>query len=140
LLEPPLTGFDGAFAAAADELRARGFGVVVAHPERSLGGGQSERQLLEREIRAGSGVQLTAWSLAGLHGERARATAVRLLRAAPVVAVASDAHGPERAPSLRLALDALTGLGVANPRRFIAEVPRALLEGGLQPRSKALAA
>jgi protein-tyrosine phosphatase len=140
LLEPPLTGFDGAFAAAADELRGRGFGIVVAHPERSLGVGQSEWQLLEREIRAGSGIQLTAWSFAGLHGERARANAIRLLRAAPLVAVASDAHGLQRPPSLRLALDALTGLGERNPRRLIAEVPQTLLQRGLPARSKALAA
>jgi protein-tyrosine phosphatase len=140
LLEPPLTGFDGAFAAAADELRARGFGVVVAHPERSLVGGQSEWRMLEREIRTGSWIQLNALSLAGLHGERARLHSVRLLRAAPVVAVASDAHGAERMPSLRLALDALTGLGVRDPRRFIAEVPRALLQRGLRPRPRAVAA
>jgi protein-tyrosine phosphatase len=140
LLEPPLTGFDGAFASAADELRARGFGIVVAHPERSLGGGRSERQLLEREIQAGSGIQLTAWSLAGLHGERARKHAVGLLHAARTVAVASDAHGTERVPSLTLALAALTGLGVRDPRRFVAEVPRGLLHRGLPARSGALAA
>lgn len=37
LLEAPFAGLDRGFAAAADERRARGFGVVVAHPERSLG-------------------------------------------------------------------------------------------------------
>jgi len=140
LLEPPLTGFDGPFAAAAAELRARGFGIVVAHPERSLGGASFEWEMLEREIQAGSGIQLTAWSLAGLHGERVRTTAVRLLREAPLVAVASDAHGPERMPSLRLALDALTGLAVHQARRFMADVPATLLERGLRPRSRTLAA
>jgi protein-tyrosine phosphatase len=140
LLEPSLTGFNGLFAAAAAELRARGFGIVVAHPERSLAGAPSEWQMLEREIQAGSGIQLTAWSLAGLHGERVRATAIRLLRATPLVAVASDAHGPERMPSLRLAIDALTGLGVHDARRFIAEVPATLLQRGLRPRSRRLAA
>jgi hypothetical protein len=63
-----------------------------------------------------------------------------LLRAAPVAAVASDAHGPERSPSLRLALDTLTGLGLPSPRRFIAEVPQALLQRGLPARPGALAA
>lgn len=140
LLEAPLTGFNGLFAAAADELRARGFGIVVAHPERSLGAPQSHWRLLEREIRAGSAIQLTAWSLAGLNGEWARANSVRLLHAAPLVAVASDAHGPQRTPSLRLALDALSGLGVRNPARFIADVPHALLEQGLSTREPAAAA
>jgi protein-tyrosine phosphatase len=140
LLEPPLTGFDALFAAAADELRARGFGIVVAHPERSLGAPPSEWRLLEREIDAGSAIQLTAWSLAGLHGERARTNALRLLRAAPLVAVASDAHGPERVPSLRLALDALIGLGVRNPGRFVADVPATLLRQGLPTGAQAVAA
>jgi protein-tyrosine phosphatase len=140
LLEPPLTGFNDLFASAAEELRARGFGVVVAHPERSLGTPHSQWRLLQREIEEGSAIQLTAWSLAGLHGERARANAVRLLRDAPLVAVASDAHGPERVPSLRLALDALTGLGARDPRRLIAEIPQALIQRGLPPRSPALAA
>jgi protein-tyrosine phosphatase len=140
LLEAPLTGFDGLFAAAAAELRARGFGIVVAHPERSLGGAPFEWEMLEREIEAGSGIQLTAWSLAGVHGERVRTTAARLLRAAPLVAVASDAHGRERMPSLRVALDALTELGVHDARRFMADVPATLLERGLRPRSGTLAA
>jgi protein-tyrosine phosphatase len=109
LLEAPFSGLDDAFAAAADELRVRGFGVVVAHPERSLRNLQSDWRVLEHELRAGSAIQLTAWSLAGLYGERARAYALRLLHAAPLVAVASDAHGPERMPSLRLARDAPRG-------------------------------
>jgi protein-tyrosine phosphatase len=140
LLEAPLTGLDGMFAAAATELRARGFGIVVAHPERSLGKAPSHWQTLEREIQAGSGLQLTAWSLAGLHGEWARTTAVRLLRTASLVAVSSDAHGGDRVPALRLANDALTGLGARNPRRFTAGVPEMLLRRGLRPRSRALAA
>jgi protein-tyrosine phosphatase len=140
LLEPPLTGFNDPFSSAADELRARGFGIVVAHPERSLTAPRSQWRLLEREIHAGSAIQLTAWSLAGLNGERARANAVRLLRAVPLVAVASDAHGPDRRPSLRLALDALSGLRIANPRRLVADVPRALLQEGLPARAPAAAA
>ena len=35
LLESPFDGLDGRFTAAADELRRRGFAVLVAHPERS---------------------------------------------------------------------------------------------------------
>lgn len=140
LLEAPLTGFDEGFAESAAELRGRGFGIVVAHPERSLGGVERSWLLLERELRAGSALQLNAWSLAGLNGERARSNALRLLHAAPVVAVASDAHGPERAPALRLALGALGGLGEPNPLGFVAAVPRALLEQGLPVRSATLAA
>ena len=140
LLEAPLTGLNDAFAEAASELRGRGFGIVVAHPERSLGGLESGWPILQREIRAGGALQLNAWSLAGLNGERARANALRLLHAAPIVAVASDAHGPERAPALRLALGALRGLGEADPVGFVAAAPHALLERGLPGRPAALVA
>jgi protein-tyrosine phosphatase len=140
LLEAPLSGLDEGFSAAARELRARGFGIVVAHPERALASAQSGRQIIRDELRAGSALQLNAWSLAGRNGERARAEAVRLLQATPMVAVASDAHGPHRPPSLRLALDALAGVGERDPRRFIGAIPGLLLERGLPGRSSIAAA
>jgi protein-tyrosine phosphatase len=140
LLEAPLTGFDHAFADAAAELRGRGFGIVVAHPERSVGRLESGWLLLERELRAGSALQLNAWSLVGLNGERARSNAVRLLHAAPLVAIASDAHGTDRAPALRLALSALAGLGESDPLGFVAVTPRALLDRGLLAPGAALVA
>jgi protein-tyrosine phosphatase len=140
LLEAPLTGFDDVFAEAASELRGRGFGIVVAHPERSLGSLEAGWLILDRELRAGSALQINAWSLAGLNGERARSNALRLLHAARVVAVASDAHGPERAPSLTLAVGALRGLGEADAVGFVAAAPRALLMRGLPGRRAALVA
>jgi protein-tyrosine phosphatase len=139
LLEAPLTGLDHVFAAAADELRDRGFAVVVAHPERATGALPSGWLVLERELRAGSGIQLNAWSLVGLNGERARTDALRLLHAVPSVAIASDAHGPARPPALRLALDALPRLGQQTPRRYVTAVPHALLERGLPTPSPAIA-
>ena len=140
LLEAPFTGLDDGFAVAAGGLRARGFAVVVAHPERSLGAAELGWQVLERELRAGSALQLTAWSLAGLNGEPARKAALHLLHANRLVAVASDAHGAARMPALRLALDALTGLGERDARRYVASVPHALLERGLAAQAPALAA
>ena len=140
LLEAPLTGLGEGFAAAAQELRARGFGIVAAHPERALSSARSGWQIIENEVRAGSALQLNAWSLAGLNGGRARAEALRLLHATRLVAVASDAHGPERPPSLRLALDTLAGLGEHDPQRFVAAVPSLLLERGLSARSSTAAA
>lgn len=140
LLEAPLAGFDIAFAEAAAELRVRGFGIVVAHPERSLGSPEAAWVTLDRELRAGCALQLNAWSLAGLNGERSRSNALRLLHAAPLVAVASDAHGPERAPAMRLALSALRAIGEADAAGFVAAVPYALLERGLPPRSETLVA
>ena len=140
LLEAPLEGLDDRFTAAASELRARGFGIVVAHPERALAAGPSGWPIIQDELRAGAALQLNAWSLAGLNGEWVRAAAMRLLHATRLVAVSSDAHGPNRPPSLTLALDTLARLGEPDPRWFVGAVPRLLLERGLPGRSSAAAA
>lgn len=53
LLEAPFGGLDKAFRATADELRQRGFGIVVAHPERSLASVQAGWRVIECEIVIG---------------------------------------------------------------------------------------
>ena len=140
LLEAPLDGIDPAYTEAADELRDRGFAVVVAHPERALRWSDAGWETLEHELAAGSVVQINAWSVAGLHGEMVRATALWLLRTAPQAVVASDAHGGERMPALGLALDALAAARVPDPSRLLDAVPHELLEHGLAVGSNSLAA
>ena len=140
LLEAPLGGIDRSYTAAADELRERGFAVVVAHPERALRWSDAGWETLEHELSVGSVVQINAWSVAGLYGEMVRATALWLLRTAPRAVVASDAHGGSRMPSLGLALDALVAARIPDPHRLIDAVPRGLLEQGLAVRSDSLAA
>jgi hypothetical protein len=56
------------------------------------------------------------------------------------VAISSDAHGPTRRPSLQLAVQALNALGVRDPSRFVAAVPRLPLEEGLKAAPLAAAA
>lgn len=140
LLEAPLDGIDPAYTEAADELRDRGFAVVVAHPERALRWSDAGWETLEHELAAGSVVQINAWSVAGLYGEMVRATALWLLRTAPQAVVASDAHGGSRMPALGLALDALTAARVPDPERLLDAVPHGLLEHGLAVGSNSLAA
>jgi protein-tyrosine phosphatase len=140
LLEAPLTGLDDEYTVAADEVRERGFGVVVAHPERALGRDEAGWRALEHELAAGSALQVNGWSVAGLYGERTRTTALALLRRAQRAAVASDAHGGPRMPALRLALDALAGAGVGDPVRFVTAGPYGLLARGLAARPDSLAA
>ena len=140
LLEAPLDGIDRAYTAAADELRERGFAVVVAHPERALRWSDAGWETLEHELAAGSVVQINAWSVAGLYGEMVRATALWLLRTAPTAVVASDAHGGSRMPALDLALDALTAARVPDHERLLDAVPHELLEHGLTVGSNSLAA
>lgn len=139
LLEAPFSGLDDGFTAAADELRKRGFAVVVAHPERASPTCATEAVLM-RELAVGSVLQLTAWSFVGLYGERVRRTALRLLSSTPRAAIASDAHGAERMPALRSALEALAAGGEHDPTRFTAAIPRALLEQGLTGHPRALVA
>jgi protein-tyrosine phosphatase len=140
LLEAPLDGIDSAYTAAADELRERGFAVVVAHPERALRWSDVGWETLEHELDVGSVVQINAWSVAGLYGEMVRATALWLLRTAPQAVIASDAHGGARMPALGLALESLAAARVPDPERLLSSVPLGLLEHGLAVGSNSLAA
>jgi protein-tyrosine phosphatase len=140
LLEAPLSGLSDAYTEAADELRERGFGVVVAHPERALSTGEAGWRAVEHELAAGSALQINAWSVAGLYGERKRTMALTFLRRARVAVIASDAHGSARMPALGLAMDALAGARLGDPRRFIDATPHALLAHGLAARPNSLAA
>jgi protein-tyrosine phosphatase len=140
LLEAPLDGIDPTYTAAADELRERGFAVVVAHPERALRWSDAGWETLEHELAAGSVVQINAWSVAGTYGEMVRATALWLLRTAPKAVIASDAHGGARMPALGLALDALAAARIPDPERLLDAIPHELLEHGLAVGSNSLAA
>lgn len=140
LLEAPLSGLYDSYSFAADELRERGFGVVVAHPERAMSTGEAGWRVIEHELAAGSALQINAWSVAGLYGERMRSTAVTLLHRAARAVIASDAHGGPRMPALGTALEALAATGVPDPRRFVDAGPRWLLEHGLDARADSLAA
>jgi len=140
LLEAPLAGIDRTYTAAADELRARGFAVVVAHPERALRWSDAGWETLEHELAAGSVVQINAWSVAGLYGEMVRATALWLVRTAPQAVIVFDVHGGSRMPVVGLALDALAAARVPDPGRLLDAVPNGLLEHGLAVGSGSLAA
>lgn len=131
LLEASLAGLDGAFTEAADELRDRGFGILIAHPERSLRDAEEGWSILEHELALGSAVQVNAWSLLGYYGDRVRRHAFAILQAAPVAVVASDAHGPARPPSLGLALPALAQAGDPEGPRRMGALPQLLLSHGL---------
>jgi protein-tyrosine phosphatase len=139
LLEAPFGGLDERYRGAADELRERGFAIVVAHPERALQTAASER-VIARELARGSALQVTAWSLAGIYGERVRALALALLRRSSRAVIASDAHGAQRPPALRLALNALAAGGELRACQFVAARPQALLADGLAIRPAARAA
>jgi protein-tyrosine phosphatase len=130
LLECPFAGLDDAFADAADELRARGFGLVLAHPERA-DPTPGNPATIARELTRGAVLQINAWSIAGKYGDQVSDRAAAFLRLAPDSAIASDAHGRDRQPALGMGLRALAALGDGNPRLRVDAIPRRLLAYGL---------
>lgn len=133
LVETPFDGLGGGFLAALDELRDRGFGIVLAHPERSAGLLDRHRSALDRELALGAALQVNALSLSGVHGEIAQVRAQRLLDEGVVTLIASDAHSLLRPPALtdgRAACEAL-GLSPAAAWHLVAGAPRRLIERGL---------
>jgi protein-tyrosine phosphatase len=146
LVEAPFERIDEEFHAATADLRERGFGVVVAHPERSADASHDGSAGLRRELREGSLAQLNALSLSGGHGAEAERAGFHLIDEGMAAIVGSDAHGPTRPPALAKALRSLLGAGVdpAVARALTASGPRRLLGRGIPrlpaPRHPALAA
>jgi protein-tyrosine phosphatase len=133
LLEAPFEGFGPEFHMAADELRSRGFGVVLGHPERSADAQLDAGAGLRRELAAGSLAQLNALSITGRHGRGAEWAALRMVAAGRATLVASDAHGPTRPPALRAAYERMIEWGAA-PRTahaLVHSAPRRLLKRGV---------
>jgi protein-tyrosine phosphatase len=135
LLEPPFTSLAGALDAAA-ELRARGYTVVLAHPERSAGVLSSGCKLLRQELAAGTLAQISVSSLLGHHGPDAQVAGWHLVDMHLAHFLASDAHSPARPPLLGAGMDALLGQGktFAEARRLVETGPRELIAHGLHPR------
>lgn len=140
LLEAPFEPIDEGFHAAAAELRDRGFGVLVAHPERSADAALYESAGLGRELREGALAQVNAQSITGAHGPAARDAAFALIAEGLVAVVSSDAHGPSRPPLLREARTKLVASGVeaAVAAALTATAPHRLLARGI-PRALVIA-
>jgi protein-tyrosine phosphatase len=135
LVETPFGAIGEDFHAATDELRDRGFGVVLAHPERGADAALCGAAGLRRELATGSLAQVNAMSLAGGHGGDAEAAAHALLAEGLVSVVASDAHGPTRPPALTIARRAMRDRGVPAPvaGALTGSFTRRLLARGVSP-------
>jgi protein-tyrosine phosphatase len=140
LVETPFVASGDEFILATDELRDRGFAVVVAHPERARD--SFGASALRHELASGSVLQVNAWSLVGRHGPEAFEKSHAMLRAGQVSVIGSDAHGGRRQPALTLALAACGQAGMApvDAQRLVAATPHRLLERGLHVPAPALAA
>lgn len=92
LVEVPYSGSSQLLEAFATTLVRRGIVPILAHPERSSAFGEEPSRLAPL-VRSGCLVQLTAGSLVGEAGRKARRTALHLLDRGLVHLVASDVHG-----------------------------------------------
>jgi protein-tyrosine phosphatase len=135
LLEAPFDGLEVLVEPAA-ELRARGFGVVLAHPERAAGVLAGGCRILRREIMAGALTQVSVSSLTGAHGHEAQVSAWALVDNGLAHVLASDAHSPRRAPCLEDGIDRLLAGGAtfATARRLVDLRPRELVAVGMPNR------
>lgn len=109
LLEAPLTPGQSALEPAAEEVRARGFGVLIGHPERSPG---YSIEMVREQVRLDAVIQINASSLVGVHGARAERAAGEIARSGVPFVLASDAHSSERPPLLSEAARALAAAGL----------------------------
>lgn len=132
LVETPFEGIGGDFHDATAELRERGFGVLVAHPERSADADLDGAAGLRAELAAGSLAQLNALSLTGGHGEEACSAAWELIAEGLIAVIASDAHGPTRPPALERARRTLVEVGVSRAvaLSLVGSRPHRLLTAG----------
>ena len=124
LYEVPFIGVDDAFLDGAEELRARGYGLLLAHPERSRGFLEHGHELLDPLVQAGSLFAVNVGPLTG-HEKVERTEAARHLAENGLVhLVATDAHPPSRPYQL---LDAAPYV----PRSAFTDVPARVLAEGI---------
>jgi len=140
LYEVPFHGADDEFVAGAHELRDRGFGLVLAHPERSRGivdgGGLA---VIERLVAGGAAVAANTGPLIGREGTDRRRAAEHLLNRCVPTVLATDAHAPSRPYTLAMAAEAaerVTGRA-DRARRLAVEAPARLLADGLSAARRA---
>ncbi len=133
LLESPLRPAIEELHDAADELRARGYGVLLAHPERCAELFAESESPLRRELARGSRLQVSSSSLIGRHGLPAQLRAVVLVKRGLATVMASDAHRPTRPPTLAAGEQAAmeAGIGAREAHRLAAAAPRLLRAVGI---------
>jgi protein-tyrosine phosphatase len=132
LVECPLSPTAGDFTWPVRRLLEDGWGVLLAHPERSPAF-QRDAGLLERLVDEGARAQVTAGAITGSYGSLPREAALAMLDANLVHVISSDAHdaGP-RGPDVVEARRALEEMRpeVAPRWAWLTRVtPQAILAG-----------
>ena len=111
------------------ELQVHGFVPILAHPER-YHAVQEDPNLLGGLVEKGVLCQLTAASLMGEWGSRARETAFTLLEHSMAHLIASDAHSPSRRPPVLspAVREAGRRVGEERAQAMVTTVPGSILE------------
>lgn len=119
------------------QLRSAGMVPVVTHPERNLLL-QKRFETISEWVAEGACLQVTAQSLLGRFGRRAKGFTEKLMNAGMVHFVASDAHGTmDRTPDLREAFDYVSNkYGPKRAELLFVVNPRAALYGERLPEIK----
>ena len=132
LIEPPFAPVAGGLVSTVEGLLWDGHRVVLAHPERCPAI-QRDVSIVRRLVGEGVLMSLTAGSLAGRFGSKARRLAVALLEEGLAHNVTSDAHDAgNRPPSVRAEI---ARAGFADLAEWLTEeVPSAVLAGGPVPQ------
>jgi protein-tyrosine phosphatase len=131
LYEVPFRGIDEVFLEGAHELRRRGFGILLAHPERSRDFLLNEGlAALDPLLAAGALIAANVGPLSGRESEPRWRAAKFLLERGAIDVIATDAHPPRRAYQL----SDVMGMTGADHDRLTADRPAALLRDGLHTR------
>jgi protein-tyrosine phosphatase len=116
------------------DLQIAGQHPVLAHPERNLELAGDAKRLADLRAR-GVAVQVTAMSVTGDFGPKAKKAAERWLKEGLVDVLATDAHNTgRRPPRLRAAVDrAAKWIGEEAARRLVQDNPARILKGETLP-------
>jgi protein-tyrosine phosphatase len=129
LLELPWTSAASGAMAALQALALRGYGIVVAHPERSPMTQRDDGTLVLGLVQSGVLCCLDASSLTSGADRRTRTTAWDLLARGLVHVIASDSHDAVRRPPKLASILREAGLTAAQIDYFTAAAPQAILNG-----------
>ena len=122
LYEVPFRGVDDAFLDGAEELRGRGFGLVLAHPERSQRLVEEGLALLDPLVRAGAVLEVNVAPLTAREKPSRTDAARHLVDRGLVHLIATDAHPPRRPFQLSEARGLVPEQAwTARPARLLAE-------------------
>lgn len=132
LIEPPHHVAPQRMEAVFFDLQVAGYVPVLTHPER-LRWIESQYTMIRKLAEAGVWMQITAGSLAGVLGSRARYWAERMLDEGCVHVLATDAHDPQhRRPDLGRGRElAARRLGEEEAWHLVSTRPRGVLDNAL---------